>query len=49
MREILVISHVTLVMSSLVAIVGPVLETAVGVVLKPYVQEVGCVCRVVEE
>jgi len=40
MRETLVISHVTLVMSSLVVKLGPVSVTVVGVVLKPYVQEV---------
>ena len=47
MRETLVISHATLVMSSLVATVGPVSVIVVGVVLKLYVQEVDCVCSAV--
>jgi len=41
MKGTLVVSHVTLVMSSVVVTLGPVSVTVVGVVLKPYVQEVG--------
>jgi len=37
MRETLAVSHVTLVMSSLVVKLGPVSVTVVGAVLKPYV------------
>ena len=40
MRETLVVSHVTLVMSLLVVTLGPVSVTVVGVVTKPYVQKV---------
>jgi len=38
MRETLVVSHVTLVMSSVVVTLGPVSVTIVGVVSKPNVQ-----------
>jgi len=38
MRETLVVSHVTLVMRSVVVTLGPVKMMGAGVVLKPYVQ-----------
>jgi len=44
MRETLVVSHVTLVMSLLVVTLGPVSVTVVGVVTKPYVQKVCINC-----
>jgi len=40
MRETLVVSHVTLVISSVVVTLGPVSVIVVGVVLMPNVQEV---------
>jgi len=49
MRETLVILHVMLVMSSVVVSQGPVSVTVGGVVLKPFVQEVGFVCSIVEK
>ena len=58
MRETLVVSHVTLVMSSLVVTLGPVSVTVVGVVLKPRAQKVCivdfitmlmCICTYMED